>query len=143
MKGHPFGEDAPIYLQITSEKSSSLSIKPIQFLTIEEFAELCRVEERTVYGWLERAEKTGLRCYRPPGSRGILFEMNEAVEWMWFTKTINGVRYRRRIPTARTKAQAEEAERDYLQQIHDEAFGKLNLAPGRLKTGRRCRKSKR
>jgi hypothetical protein len=72
----------PVYLQITADKSGSLSVKHIEFLTIEEFAALCRVEERTVYGWLERAEKTGLRCYRPPGSRGILFEMNEAVEWI-------------------------------------------------------------
>jgi len=72
----------PLYLQINSEKNGSLSIRHIQFLTIDEFAGLCRVEERTVYGWLERAEKTGLKCYRPPGSRGILFEMNEAVEWI-------------------------------------------------------------
>jgi integrase len=49
---------------------------------------------------------------------------NGSFTW-WFTKTISGVRYRRRIPTARTKAQAEEAERDYLSQIHDESFGKL------------------
>jgi len=49
---------------------------------------------------------------------------NGSFTW-WFTKTINGTRYRERIPTARTKAQAEEAERDYLKQIHDEAFGKL------------------
>lgn len=49
---------------------------------------------------------------------------NGSITW-WFTKTINGRRFRRRIPTARTKAQAEEAERDYLKQIHDDAFGKL------------------
>jgi hypothetical protein len=72
----------PVYLQITSEKNGSLAVKHIEFLTIEEFASLCRVEERTVYTWLERAEKTGLKCYRPPGSRGILFEMNEAIEWV-------------------------------------------------------------
>jgi hypothetical protein len=74
--------ESPIYLQINSEKNGSLSVKHIQFLTIDEFAALCRVEERTVYGWLERAQKTGLKCYRPPGSRGILFEMGEAVEWI-------------------------------------------------------------
>jgi hypothetical protein len=72
----------PIYLQVKAEKNGALTVKHIEFLTIEEFASLCRVEERTVYTWLERAEKTGLRCYRPPGSRGILFEMNEAIEWI-------------------------------------------------------------
>ena len=72
----------PVYLKITTEKNGSLSIKQIEFLTAEEFAELCRVEERTVYSWLERAEKTRLKCYRPSGSRGILFEMNEALEWI-------------------------------------------------------------
>jgi hypothetical protein len=74
--------ESPIYLQINTAKNCSLSIKHIQFLTIDEFAALCRVEERTVYGWIERAQKTGLKCYRPPGSRGILFEMSEAVEWI-------------------------------------------------------------
>jgi hypothetical protein len=74
--------EQPLYLQISTGKNGSLSVRHIQFLTIDEFATLCRVEERTVYGWLERAEKTGLKCYRPPGSRGILFEMNEAVEWI-------------------------------------------------------------
>ncbi len=72
----------PVYLQITTEKNGSLAIKQIEFLTAEEFAALCRVEERTVYTWLERATKTGLKCYRPSGSRGILFEMNEALEWI-------------------------------------------------------------
>jgi integrase len=41
----------------------------------------------------------------------------------WFTKTINGKRERKRIPTARTKAQAQEAERDFLKQIHEGTFG--------------------
>jgi integrase len=49
---------------------------------------------------------------------------NGSFTW-WFTKTINGERHRRRIPTARTKAQAEEAERDYLKQIHDGEFDQL------------------
>ena len=36
----------------------------------------------------------------------------------YFHKTIDGVRYRERIPTARTRAQAEEAERKRLAEIH-------------------------
>jgi hypothetical protein len=74
--------EAPLYLQISSEKNGSLAIKHIQFLTIDEFADLCRVEKRTVYGWLDDAERTGLKCYRPPGSRSLLFELNETVEWI-------------------------------------------------------------
>lgn len=72
----------PIYLQITAEKNGSLAVKHIEFLTLEEFASLCRVEKRTVYGWLEDGERTGLKSYRPPGARGILFEMNEAIKWV-------------------------------------------------------------
>jgi integrase len=41
-----------------------------------------------------------------------------------FTKTINGVRYRGAFKTARTKAQAEEAERKKLQEIHEGVYGK-------------------
>ena len=41
-----------------------------------------------------------------------------------FTKTINGVRYRGAFKTARTKAQAEEAERAELRKIHEGTYGK-------------------
>lgn len=41
-----------------------------------------------------------------------------------FTKTINGARYRCALPTARTKGQAEEAERQKLKEIHEGTFGK-------------------
>jgi integrase len=41
-----------------------------------------------------------------------------------FTKTINGVRYRGAFKTARTKAQAEEAEREELRKIHEGRYGK-------------------
>lgn len=41
-----------------------------------------------------------------------------------FTKTINGVRYRGAFKTARTKAQAEEAERKTLNEIHEGTYGK-------------------
>ena len=51
----------------------------------------------------------------PDGSKGFCW---------YFHKTINGVRYRDRIPTARTKLQAEEAERRILADIHEGAYGK-------------------
>jgi integrase len=42
----------------------------------------------------------------------------------YFHKTINGEWWRNRIPTARTKAQAEEAERQIFSEIHDGTYGK-------------------
>lgn len=52
---------------------------------------------------------------RPDGSKGACW---------YFHRTINGLRYRDRIPTARTKAQAEEAERQILAEIHAGTYGK-------------------
>jgi integrase len=43
----------------------------------------------------------------------------------WFTKTINKKRIRRPLPTARTKAQAEEAERKELERLHNNRYGKI------------------
>jgi integrase len=47
----------------------------------------------------------------------------------WVTKTINGVRHRKRIPTARTQRQAEEAERQFLVDLHQ---GKVGKAQGSI-----------
>ncbi len=41
----------------------------------------------------------------------------------WFSKTINGKRLRKALPTARTKAQAEEAERKELEKLHNKKYG--------------------
>src|SRR5262245_57829162 len=41
----------------------------------------------------------------------------------WFTKTISGKRIRKPLPTARTKAQAEEAERKELEKLHNKKYG--------------------
>src|SRR5688572_25972609 len=41
----------------------------------------------------------------------------------WFSKTINGKRHRKPLPTARTKAQAEEAERKELEKLHNDRYG--------------------
>jgi integrase len=42
----------------------------------------------------------------------------------WFTKTINKKHIRQALPTARTKAQAEEAERKELEKMHNQKYGK-------------------
>jgi hypothetical protein len=71
----------PIYIQIDQE-SGEVSIKQIEFLTPEQLAELAHVETRTVYSWIEKAQDNGLKFYRAPGTRGVLFEINEALEWI-------------------------------------------------------------
>jgi excisionase family DNA binding protein len=71
----------PIYIQITQE-SGEASIKQIEFLTPEQLAELMHVETRTVYSWVEKAQENGLKFYRAPNTRGVLFEINEVLEWI-------------------------------------------------------------
>jgi integrase len=70
--------------------------------------------------WLRLGKGTDMAVYkrtwkRPDGSTAFCW---------YFHRTINGVRYRDRIPTARTKAQAEEGERRILAEIHDGTYGK-------------------
>jgi excisionase family DNA binding protein len=71
----------PIYLQIT-QQGREVSIKQIEFITPEQLAELMHVETRTVYSWIEKAQENGLKFYRAPNTRGVLFEINEVLEWV-------------------------------------------------------------
>jgi excisionase family DNA binding protein len=71
----------PIYLQI-AQVNGDVCIKQIEFLTVEQLAELTHVETRTVYSWVEKANGNGLKFYRAPGTRGVLFEINEVLEWI-------------------------------------------------------------
>ena len=71
----------PIYIQIAQE-SGEVSIKQVEFLTPEQLAELMHVETRTVYSWIEKAGENGLKFYRAPNTRGVLFEINEVLEWI-------------------------------------------------------------
>ena len=71
----------PIYIQIAQERGE-VSIKQVEFLTPEQLAELMHVETRTVYSWVEKAQENGLKFYRAPSTRGVLFEINEVLEWI-------------------------------------------------------------
>ena len=71
----------PIYIQIVQE-SGGVNIKQVEFLTPEQLADLAHVETRTVYSWVEKANENGLKFYRAPGTRGVLFEINEVLEWI-------------------------------------------------------------
>ena len=72
----------PVYLRLAKGPRGDLHIQQVAFLTVDQLAELAHVERRTVYSWVERAQTIGLKFYRPPGSRGILFELNEILDWL-------------------------------------------------------------
>jgi excisionase family DNA binding protein len=71
----------PIYLQI-SQQGCEVYIKQVEFLTPEQVAELAHVKVRTVYTWIDKSRENGLKFYRAPGTRGVLFEINEVLEWV-------------------------------------------------------------
>src|SRR5215510_6273261 len=71
-----------VYFRIAKGPRGELAVQQVVFLTADQFAELAHVERRTVYSWVERANKIGLKFYRPPGLRGILFELNEVLDWL-------------------------------------------------------------
>ena len=71
----------PIYLQIT-QQGREVSIKQIEFITVEQLAAMMHVEARTVYSWIEKAQENGLKFYRAPNTRGVLFEINEVIQWI-------------------------------------------------------------
>ena len=71
----------PLYIQIAQE-GGEVSIKQVEFLTPEQLAELMHVETRTVYSWIEKAQENGLKFYRAPNTRGVLFEISEVLEWI-------------------------------------------------------------
>jgi excisionase family DNA binding protein len=72
----------PVCFQVSKGAHGNLTIKQVCFLSVDELADLARVERRTVYAWVERADENGLKFYRPPGSRGILFELSETLDWL-------------------------------------------------------------
>ena len=74
--------ERPVYLQILAGKNGKLECRQIEFLTPEQLADLVHVETRTVYSWVEKAPENGLKFYRAPGTRGVLFEINEVLEWI-------------------------------------------------------------
>jgi hypothetical protein len=76
------GLSRPIYFQVMQEPSGKVLLRQIKFITPEQLADLCHVETRTVYYWIEKAQENGLKFYRAPGTRGVLFEINEALEWI-------------------------------------------------------------
>ena len=74
--------ERPVYLQILEGENGKLECRQVEFLTPEQLADLAHVETRTVYSWIEKSQENGLKFYRPPGTRGVLFEINEVLEWI-------------------------------------------------------------
>ncbi|HEX5731436.1 MAG TPA: hypothetical protein VF131_01275 [Blastocatellia bacterium] len=76
------GISRPVYFQVVQEPGGKISIRHVQFITSKQLADLAHVEIRTVYSWVEKAPENGLKLYRAPGMRGVLFEINEVLEWI-------------------------------------------------------------
>jgi excisionase family DNA binding protein len=72
----------PVYLRIERSQNGELSIRQMEFLTPAQLAELAHVSLRTVYAWIERAPGNGLKFYKPPGASGILFALDEVLDWI-------------------------------------------------------------
>lgn len=83
------GFSRPIYFQVMQERGGKVSIRHIQVITPEQLAEMCHVEKRTVYHWIEKAtsgdeskRNSVPPIYRAPGTRGVLFDLHESIEWV-------------------------------------------------------------
>jgi excisionase family DNA binding protein len=72
----------PVYLCVERDSGGEISIRQVEFLTPAQLAELAHVSLRTVYAWIERAPDNGLKFYRPPGASGILFALDEVLDWI-------------------------------------------------------------
>jgi len=72
----------PVYLRVERDSGGEISIRQVEFLTPTQLAELAHVSPRTVYAWIERAPGNGLKFYRPPGASGILFALDEVLDWI-------------------------------------------------------------
>jgi excisionase family DNA binding protein len=72
----------PFYLQIIPRADGSFEFRQIEFLSVKEAAELVHVNERTVYGWIADAEQNGLKFYKAPGARNVLFDLGEYLDWV-------------------------------------------------------------
>ena len=72
----------PFYLKVAPAADGNFTFQQVEFLTAEQAAELAHVDRRTLYLWIERAEEIGLKFYRAPGSRNILFDVQEFVAWI-------------------------------------------------------------
>lgn len=74
--------ERPVYFQIIEGKNGKMECRQVEFLTPEQLADLAHVDKRTVYSWIEKTNENGLKFYRAPGTRGVLFEINEVLEWI-------------------------------------------------------------
>ena len=143
----------PIYIQIAQERGE-VSIKQVEFLTPEQLAELMHVETRTVYSWIEKAQENGLKFTARPVRAGFYLRLMKywngsetrynynarslAAAWERECRcqytSVESIGISRRQLTEcviaahsklhAPKAQAEEAERKVLNEIHEGTHGK-------------------
>ncbi|HET9533356.1 MAG TPA: hypothetical protein VFQ92_23595 [Blastocatellia bacterium] len=72
--------EKPVYLEISERMDGTLDFHQVEFITPDQLAVMCNVETRTVYSWIERGICPPI--YRAPGTRGILFDLHEAIQWI-------------------------------------------------------------
>lgn len=60
-------------------RDGRLEINQIEFLTVEEFAKMVKVEMRTVYLWIE---KRMISFYKPKGTNQNLIALSDALAWL-------------------------------------------------------------
>ena len=70
------------YLKVTPKPAGRFFFEKIEFLTVNEAAEFVRVDPRTIHLWIANADATGLKFYRAPGGRYILFDVQEFIDWI-------------------------------------------------------------
>jgi len=68
----------PIYLRVEMQPGG-LDIRQVEYLTAEEFAQLVKVEPRTVYTWFE---KRLIKYHKPKGTGQNLIDLNDALAWI-------------------------------------------------------------
>src|ERR1043165_6636746 len=68
----------PLYLRVEMTPGG-LAIRQVEYLTAEEFAQLVKVEPRTVYTWFE---KKLIKYHKPKGTGQNLIDLNDALAWI-------------------------------------------------------------
>src|ERR1051325_3751701 len=68
----------PIYLRV-SNAGGKISVEQVEYLTAQEFAQLAKVEPRTVYSWIQDGRIT---YYQPVGMGQKLISLSDALQWI-------------------------------------------------------------
>jgi excisionase family DNA binding protein len=68
----------PLFL-CAEMRDGQLEVRQVEFLTVDEFAQMVKVEPRTVYLWME---KRLIEFYKPRGTAQNLIALSDALAWV-------------------------------------------------------------